>query len=350
MIVLRLNNPEKCMKPSSQIVWAKKGFGPFSKKVGPKELNDWLNQLKEYARINVCSIVAANEAGLSHRMIYVRKGTLSVVDDCVFINPKVIKAEGHTEVSERFITRKDIRITLGGIPRLLRDGTASSCATVRRPYKITVSYETETGEEATIELEGIDATIFLQQYHLLEGITPIDIGKDVHDTTVEELNASSSDDYKIITKDGENKLHITFKIKDMGKGCCSRDLESIIKTIPGVLECTINLFLKEVSVTICDTLGYESKLRENHESKNPICAIRTAIENYKDEGIPYEIARVIYTVKGNSPASKGAVGAILGGHRQASQRPVAPKIIVDTEPVGRAPSHEHPTRSRRLQK
>ena len=315
MIKLRVNNPINCVSPCKTVVYPKKGMFPFRKKIDLARLEASIEQLRQYVIRHSLGIVSANEAKLSDRIIYVRKGTFGVDADLVLINPSVVESYGEVVTKEEFIKHVDIPCNINNTPRLLHDGVESSFVTVSRPYRIVVSYMTENGKEEKIDLEGRDAVIFLQRYHLLDGITPVDI--DNH------LGEIEGDDYVIKSKDNQNALNVTFRILDMGTGCCSYKLGPIIEKIPGVISCSVSPTLKTVSVRFFSPISYSGELEDVIKREAIYQEIVKGIESFSDEGIKYTIESVKFR------ASKDdRVGAVLGRRGIPSRR-------VSVEPTGR---------------
>lgn len=257
-------------------------------------------------------IYAANECGLSDRIIYVKKGTFGNLEDLVLINPVVVESYGKVQTVEGGQFSYALPTQTSGV-----SSSMTQCFTrsVFRPYRIVVSYMTENGKEEKIDLEGRDAVIFLQRYHLLDGITPVDI--DNH------LGEIEGDDYIIKSKDTQNALNVTFRILDMGTGCCSYKLGPIIEKIPGVISCSVSPTLKTVSVRFFSPISYSGELEDVIKREAIYQEIVKGIESFSDEGIKYTIESVKFR------ASKDdRVGAVLGRRGIPSRR-------VSVEPTGR---------------
>ena len=155
--------------------------------------------------------------------------------------------------------------------------------------------EVEFGKKSTIELEGRDATSFCQRYHLLDGILPKDLDESKTETAASQ---NLVDDYSETTKTGKNILKATYKIADMGTGCCAWKLENRIRTIPGVSNCSVSANVRTIVVDINSSLIWGSK--ELIEETSILKKIRAEIENFYDENKPYKIASSSYKL--TSPA------------------------------------------------
>ena len=125
MIELILNNPKKCASPCEPVIFPKSS--PFRKLFGGRnndssiKLATSIEQLRQYVIRHSLGIVSANEAKLSDRMIYVRKGTFGNEADLVLINPSVVGSYGQVVTKEEFIKHVDIPCNLNGTSRLLHD-------------------------------------------------------------------------------------------------------------------------------------------------------------------------------------------------------------------------------------
>lgn len=311
MIKLILNNPKNCASPCEPVIFPKSTF--WGKLFGGRnnessiKLATSIEQLRQSAISDYRNkIVSANEVKLSDRMIYVRKGTFGNGEDLVLINPRVVESYGKVQTVEGGQFSYDL-------PTQTPDVSTSVCEcftrSVFRPYRIVVSYRTENGEEKKLDLEGRNAVIFLQRYHLLDGITPVDI--DNHSGEIQ------GDDYVIESKDTQNALTAIFKIEDMGTGCCSNKLEPIIEKIPGVISCSVSPTLKTVSVRFFSPISYSGELEDVIKREAIYQEIVKGIDSFSDEGIKYTIKSVRF-----SESKNDRVGAVLSGSRITPRRPV----------------------------
>ena len=248
-------------------------------------------------------IYSANEFGLPVRIIYVKKGTFGNLEDLVLINPVVVESYGKVQTVEGGTFSYALPTQT---PDVSISGSDSFTRSVFRPFRIVVSYMTENGKEEKIDLEGRDAVIFLQRYHLLDGITPVDIDNHL---------GIEGDDYVIESKDTQNALTASFKIEDMGKGCCSYKLEPIIENIPSVISCRVSSDLKTVSVKFASSIVYSKELEDAIKRDAIYQEIVKGIESFSDERIKYKITKVNFK-------DRDIVGAVLSGRRITPRRPV----------------------------
>lgn len=256
-------------------------------------------------------IYAANEFGLPVRIIYVKKGTFGNLEDLVLINPVVVESYGKVQTVEGGAFSYALPTQTPDVSISRSDSFTRS---VFRPFRIVVSYRSEFGKEEKIDLEGRDAVIFLQRYHLLDGITPVDIDNHL---------GIEGDDYVIESKDTQNALTASFKIEDMGKGCCSYKLGQIIEKIPGVISCSVSPTLKTVSVRFFSPISYSGELEDVIKREAIYQEIVKGIESFSDEGIKYTIESVKFRA-----SNADHVGAVLGRRGIPSRR-------VSVEPTGR---------------
>ena len=289
----------------------------------PKELESHIEQIKNYCQTNNLEIVSANEIGINKRIIYIDKPTLDISNiisntGLVLINPTIIKSEGKAIVKEATNIDQDTLV-----------------AYVTRPYRITIAYTTIEGNKETITLEGINVALFCQKYHLLDGISPKDMGKNVQEKETPDLlaNSSQDDDYKKETESGENKLKITYKIADMGKGCCTDQLIRTINNIPGVYGCYFNIFTRTITVEVSSTIM--SIQQSLVEKTNLLKKIRKEIESFEDERTKYKITATTYDLVGTESIDKKS--AILGARTQNGIKPI---ITIDNQRLGEVHSRQ----------
>lgn len=150
-------------------------------------------ELKDFSATHSLSMaLAAVQLGIPLRMLYLKKLDDTRMDDDdydenrILINPCILKAEGETLYWEACASCGD----LTGL--------------VSRPYKITLKYQDEDGDEHIEDFEGLAATVVSHELDHFEGILHIDIAKEVHSYTPEERRIlRKREPYKIIRKTGE---------------------------------------------------------------------------------------------------------------------------------------------------
>ena len=114
-----------------------------------KNLNKMKNILKEAKGVGLASI----QVGLEEAMFLMEENHEFIS----IINPKIEKYSEETDLMEEGCL---------SIPTV--------SAMVKRPVKIEVTYQNETGEKINKELEGFSARIFQHEYDHLNGILFID--------------------------------------------------------------------------------------------------------------------------------------------------------------------------------
>ena len=181
-------------------------------------LPEMIKNIKNYCKTNSLGIIAANEAGIYERIIFIDKMAskeygIAKTRKFILINPVIIKSEGRVVSREKVYCNGEFITSI-----------------VTRPYKITVAYYTTNGIKSTVELTGIAATHFCQKYQLLDGI----ISSDLEEYIVEAK--STSEDYQVVDTSGLNMQRIIFSVDHLPPSGKASLISSQIKELPGVYE------------------------------------------------------------------------------------------------------------------
>ena len=181
-------------------------------------LPEMIKNIKNYCKTNSLGIIAANEAGIYERIIFIDKKFLeehgiAKAKELVLINPVVTKSEGRTHSREKLVCNGK-----------------TNFLTITRPYKITVGYYMTNGTKSSIELTGIAATHFCQKYQLLDGIIPSNLEEDITEQKCD------TEDYKVEDETGWNMQSLIFTVDDLPPSGKASLISSQIKELPGVYE------------------------------------------------------------------------------------------------------------------
>ncbi len=123
-------------------------------------LGETLDDMVETMRANDGVGLAAPQIGLLRRMCVIEPEPGYVKE---FLNPVITEQEGEQEGYEGCLS----------VPEVV--------GKVTRPYKVTVKYQTRTGEERTETFEEFDAVVVCHEFDHLDGILYIDKASDIHD-------------------------------------------------------------------------------------------------------------------------------------------------------------------------
>ena len=153
--------------------------------------------LEEFCSKTKCFAFAAVQIGIPKRMVYLKNTTLDMEnydnpdynESKILINPEIISRIGQTKSLEACLSCLDY------------------AGVVSRPYKITVHYYDENGNEHKDTFEGFEATVLSHEIDHLDGILHMDIAEEVFKMNLEERKAyREKHPYEIISKTGEYKI------------------------------------------------------------------------------------------------------------------------------------------------
>lgn len=162
-------------------------------------IDEIINTLKSYCQENVVYALSPVQIGIPKRVIYIKNSSQDMEknkdsnydEEIIYINPKIIKAYGHTRFFEGCEScsyeKEGVRIYHNGM--------------VDRPYKIEIEYYDRLGNMHECELEGFEVTVFCHEYDHLNGIVHLDKTNDVlimDGTKVQEYRIKHP--YEIIDK------------------------------------------------------------------------------------------------------------------------------------------------------
>ncbi|MCX4365556.1 MAG: peptide deformylase [Bacilli bacterium] len=168
-------------------------------------IEDYIDILKEYCHSNVVYALAPVQIGIPKRIIYIKNTkqdmennkNFSYDEEIIYINPKIIKAYGHTRFFEGC---ESCSVMQDGI-RIYHNGV------VDRPYKIEIEYYDREGSFNKKTLEGFEVTVFCHEYDHLNGIVHLDKTQEVFVMNAEEVQKYRQDHpYEIISRDDEFEL------------------------------------------------------------------------------------------------------------------------------------------------
>lgn len=134
--------------------------------------------------------LASIQLGIPKRIVYVRSSNPECnVDEhpMVLINPTITKMEGKTQFWEACFSC---------VPK--------NMGLVERPYKISVNYFNEKGEEQNADFEGFPVTVLCHEFDHLDGIFHLDRAKQttIKETREERVNFRKEYPYTVFSKDG----------------------------------------------------------------------------------------------------------------------------------------------------
>lgn len=164
-------------------------------------VDEYIRDLKEYCSKNVVYALAPVQIGIPKRLIYIKNSKQDMEnnkdhtydEEIIYINPKIIKAFGHTRFLEGC---ESCSVEENGV-RIYHNGV------VDRPYKIEIEYYDKWGKNYTKTLEGFEVTVFCHEYDHLNGIVHLDKTDNVLIMRPEEVQEYRRiHPYEIIDKDG----------------------------------------------------------------------------------------------------------------------------------------------------
>lgn len=168
-------------------------------------VDEYIRDLKEYCSKNVVYALSPVQIGIPKRIIYIKNSKQDMEnnkdhtydEEIIYINPKIIKALGHTRFFEGCescsVEENGVRIYHNGI--------------VDRPYKIEIEYYDKNGEYHMESLEGFEVTVFCHEYDHLNGIVHLDKTDEVFIMKAKEVQEYRQlHPYDILAKDGDFEI------------------------------------------------------------------------------------------------------------------------------------------------
>jgi peptide deformylase len=170
--------------------------------INDKLLLSKINILETYCIENEVMAIAAIQLGIPERIIYLKNTNLDIIEKIqtnsetekeinynearILINPIIIKKEGLTQYWEACASCLD------------------NMGLVKRPYKITVSYQDTEGLIHEDLFEGFEATVLAHEIDHLDGILHMDISEEVLVMPAEERKKfRQNNKYHIFSKTGD---------------------------------------------------------------------------------------------------------------------------------------------------
>jgi peptide deformylase len=170
--------------------------------INDKSLMSKISLLEKYCVENEVMAMAAIQLGVPERIIYLKNTNLAIIEKTetnsetseernynesrILINPTLIKKEGLTQYWEACASCLD------------------NMGLVKRPYKITVSYQDTTGTYHEDLFEGFEATVLAHEIDHLDGILHMDIAEEVLVMVLEERRKfRQNNKYHIFSKTGD---------------------------------------------------------------------------------------------------------------------------------------------------
>jgi peptide deformylase len=170
--------------------------------INDKSLMSKISLLEKYCLENEVMAMAAIQLGIPERIVYLKNTNLAIIEKTetnsetieekeynearILINPMVIKKEGLTQYWEACASCLD------------------NMGLVKRPYKITVSYQDTTGTYHEDLFEGFEATVLAHEIDHLDGILHMDIAEEVLVMVLEERRKfRQNNKYHIFSKTGD---------------------------------------------------------------------------------------------------------------------------------------------------
>jgi peptide deformylase len=170
--------------------------------INDKSLMSKISLLEKYCVENEVMAMAAIQLGTPERIIYLKNTNLAIIEKTetnsetseernynesrILINPTLIKKEGLTQYWEACASCLD------------------NMGLVKRPYKITVSYQDTTGTYHEDLFEGFEATVLAHEIDHLDGILHMDIAEEVLVMVLEERRKfRQNNKYHIFSKTGD---------------------------------------------------------------------------------------------------------------------------------------------------
>lgn len=169
------------------------------------DINEYILNLKEYCSSNVVYALAPVQIGIPKRLIYIKNSKqdmennkdFSYDEEIIYINPKILKAYGHTRFLEGC---ESCSVEENGI-RIYHNGV------VDRPYKVDIEYYDLNGDYHTKTLEGFEVTVFCHEYDHLNGIVHLDKTNEVFIMKPEEVQEYRIlHPYEIISKEQDFEI------------------------------------------------------------------------------------------------------------------------------------------------
>ncbi|MDR0850001.1 MAG: peptide deformylase [Christensenellaceae bacterium] len=164
-----------------------------------EQLENDINALRDFCYDNNNKVysMAAVQIGIPKRIMFIRhnqevdarQGDQQDVD-LIYINPQVVGRRGQTKYWE--------------LSASLQDGDMRFIAHVERPYEIEIEYQDEEGLGHSKTIMGFEATIFLHEYDLMNGILCTDRTDEIRHMSPEQIKSEirSQYGYDVLVEDG----------------------------------------------------------------------------------------------------------------------------------------------------